>query len=348
MGNFSLILCCEENVELRSNGSFCKAFLSVIKKAFRNKKLECRLDVADLYEDTKAVLITLPYRPEALAGLSSFKASKILKQINNIKKRYNVASVIVPDKLSKVKWLEDCGCSAFDGKRLYKALVVGILDGISSKRNIKTGDLNIAVICGGSVEEPVSMAKLLSPHVKYLAVVTDGKEEIEEELDGIFRETGLSISVTKDYRSGLKDADVVINFGESREFVFNSKINTKAVIVNYGKLDLGRIFCENIIINGIEVRIPDDVSFALPKNIREYFTSAQLAEILIGHRLQEKLVDCRRPERVMEDMARQFAKDGYEIIGLIGRRNILKAEDIKIYKDINNDNRDVWRKVRKF
>lgn len=336
MKNFSIVTCRREREETESQRPGIKALFNRIVGFFKTEKFEPRLDIITDGNGLKDVLVNLPYALSELDSLSNSKVIKIKKFIEELKTEHSLESVIIPAALSHISWLKEISDPGFDGSRLYKALIFIILNEIFTGRGYKIGELEIAILHtedGGLLFETINF---LADHAKYLTVVTDRAESIEGEIERVYSETGLSVGLTKDYRSGMRNADIIINLGNLRAKGVNFRVNPNAVILNFGQLEMEKLTGENPVINGVDVRLPPEAS-AVKQQVGDFFNNLQLAEILLSHGMETAYGEGAESggENSVKRFSDAFVQGGYSISSFYGRRGVVKTRDIRI--NLNKD-----------
>ena len=216
----------------------------------------------------------------------------------------------------------------FTGRLLFKALISNILDEIYSKRGFRIKDLDMAIVQGKSTEELFLYIRLLASSIKYLTILSEDNESIEKQVEDFYEETGLSMRVTHDCRSGFKGVNFILNLGD---LLPSMKLSSQAVVLNYGDSSCNRAFGENIIINGIEVKLPSEMAAKLGKNVLDYYTQLELAEMMLYKKVDIHIEDVSID--TAEKISKEFTKRAFSISGFVGRRNVLKTRDIKVCTD---------------
>ncbi|MCX8129174.1 MAG: hypothetical protein N3I35_03625 [Clostridia bacterium] len=326
MSDFALLICKKEGVEGEKEKNFLKYLYTLLRDRVKEPQIGELLKSYELFDEVKAHIMSLPFS-ESEIGLKTAKVKRILSLL---KEECKGICCIVPEKVSGMYPFEGFISGVFTGKHLYKSLLIQIIDEVYTKKNIEVSALDIAIIHSGKYGDLHTAISQLSPYVKFLTVVTEEKEQVEEEANELFYDTGLAVRVTNEYRSGLKSADLIINFADSKEFVFNTRINPRAIILNYGNINCSKILTDNTIINGLDIEIPQAISTRLGGNIFDYYSRSEIAEIIICYKTEAStnLLEGIQDFTLYNNISKEFKKMGFKITGFIGRRNIFKARDI--------------------
>jgi len=325
MSDFALVTFVQPNEMTAAEPNFFRRVLAALKKP----RYEFKSERVELYKNVSAYIIKLPFSQDKLPSLNM---TGISKAIAGLCKKNAIADCFLPRELDGVLKIDGCSKVGAYGRLLYKSLILDIIYKIYSGKNIEISELDIVVVQGARKEELYSVIRLLSPIVKYITVITDDKQKIENEINRFYIDFGISIGVTTDYRSSLKSADLIINLGDSNEHIFNSIINPKALVLNFGDLNINKVLSENVLINGIEVSIPERISAKLGREVHQHYSMGELSEIVLFHRFYNgdgsvNAFNYKLAKKVSEE----FKKDGCSISGFVGRRRVLKINDIPIY-----------------
>ncbi|MCX7709828.1 MAG: hypothetical protein N2484_08245 [Clostridia bacterium] len=349
MSNFLLLACKAQDENTEPGKNVFKVILNTLRR-LRKGNPEEWLHTAELCKDSAVYAIRLPYEPEQLEKLSKGSIEKINRFINDLKSLHSIENIYIPESLSHIPWINVHQEQKIDGNGLYRSLIVKILEEIYSNYGMNIRDLDITIVHGMQDDFLFELVSRLANYVKYLTVISNSKERIEEQLNRFYSDTGLSIGITKDYKSGLRNVDVVINLGDLKEFILNSRINPKAIILNYGNLDISRVYSENPIINGIDVSLPAKVSEVLMQEVADQFNHLQLAEIIL--RNVEKSENIGEKEDLSsssgDNLDKKFDDYGFKIKYFIGRREILKTAEIRIDLEKKGGNGNRRRKADEF
>lgn len=338
MRDFILVICASDNVDITCRRTLKDLFSYIISSLFKKEKLEEKLKEGfakiELYDDLNLYLLTLPYSIREVEELAKNKIDGISSFISRMMKEHGIQSCIMPSHMPNMCEFEGSIKSFFNGEFLYRSLLTNILDEILTKKGLSIGDLNITIVEGKDTEELLSVVKLLSKDLKYLTIITENKDRFENEIESIYEETGLSIMTSTDFKSGLKSADIIINMGGMKDNIPNSRINSKALVLNYGKLDFNKVTNENTFINGIEVSLPKRLLLKLDRRLFEYFKATELSEIILVHKIGININEINGISSlaITQKVSEEFKKDRYSITGFVGRRNIIKSQNISLMK----------------
>ncbi len=336
MSNFALITCSKaeppDTIEVNSASGknviarlidFLRAKLTKTDLRTENtqKLVPIEAKSIELYENTSMFVINIPYEKEKLIK----EIERITEFIHNFSRENEINCIVMSDELKDIEadWNSN---ASFDGHILYLSLLNVILDEICSNKGIKIGDLDITIIHGKS-NELSAILSLLAPIVKYMTVLTDRKDDLEYEINQIYDETGLSVSLSSEPKAALKGCDIIINLGDAG-CINSTKLNSKTLIINFDAAASKSIINENVIITGVEVVLPVKLLQKLDKEILKNFNTSSLAELVLCNKLGYFHANKENKYEILKSIADQFKKDGYRIASLKGRHNTIRLEQI--------------------
>lgn len=324
MGSLLLFEFQPENQPQVETAGFFVRLAERIRGIFLEVKAENLIEAVVLSDDITANKVKMP------CSLSRFlegnaECSRIFRGIPE-DGRWGIP--FVPQQIPDEKL--PAGISKNDGKQLFKAMMVSVLRNIFDERGIKICDLDITIIHGTDRRALNNCINMLSPLVRYLTVTGQDMNAIESDIDEIYTETGLSVGLSSDPRRAVKNADVVINLGNLDDVFRSGRINTGAVILNYGTSDLCTQMWGGVLINCIETRLPASLAARLGKRIIEDYGATQLAELLLFQRLMQVGRNGEENIHTLGLLESEYYAIGCTMSGLTGRHSIIDKREIKL------------------
>ena len=331
MADFALVTCSRHHVEKTCKQAFVKRLFTRISKAIDANKLTPDMKTVEIGENTVCHIIKLPFDLNGLARLSKGRLKKISRHILEKCMEHHIENCLLPKQVCSFPHFEACVENPYSGKCLYKSLLIAILEEICSKRGTKLYDTDIAILGGQNTKTLSSVARLLSTRVKFITVITDGEYSVQDEFEKICEETGLSSRITNNFENGIRDAGIIINLGNAEKLNISSRFESRAIVINYGDKSIEKILDKNILINGIETALPENLLSKVGKSIYEFFSPLEISEIFICHDLniENEVASGIIEDRTMEMLSEKFIKDGYRINCFIGRHGKLRLEELK-------------------
>jgi len=325
---FALITCSDRPPE---SLTWFKRLIKFLKQYIRktDNELFGSIQVIDIGNGLAVHFVTLPYSREELLKFEAVRARKALIPFIDYLARNSISKFIFSKYLYDISAFADFKESK-SGFTVFSALMTHVIDEIYTKNGIDINSLDIVVIPGESQPGLFTVLKQLMYNAKYLAVISDDSW-VSAKADEIFTETGLSIMVTTDFKSVLKNADLIINLGRIPDTIRGIRIKPTAVILNYGDQNSFKHFYEGILIRGITVRLPAGLQHKLGKLVCESFSSIQLAETIICLKLNlnNGMLPGSDESGMLDKIREEFIRGGYNIDGLIGRHTTLTKEEMK-------------------
>lgn len=332
MTNIALILFSNKEEYDKKLKFFKRAYLK-IKRFFSIKFTDIPIKKVEVNTELNIYFIKVKYTLNETNEFRSFKIKRLKKAIYKCFMQNSLDKCILPVLALESLEFNDCIKNPFSGYFIYTALLVNILEIIADKKDISIKALEITII-----EEENNLfrsyIKLLSPLVKFITVITNKKKYIQEEIEDIYNETGLSIRLTDDIESGLDNVDVVINLGDIENFKKGKKIRSDAIVINYGVANSEEIIFDNIVINSISIKFSSSIESILEQNAISCFTRLELASIIFCHEkeiytntnVNKNNVD----NRIINDICSKFLKSGYKITALTGSFRGAECENLEL------------------
>lgn len=324
MADFGIMLCSEneENLKERSITSFTNRF----KKVFKAKKIELRLNQIELYKNFNMFVIKLQDSPESLLNVSGKHLKGYQDSISDICTKNNIKHFIIPEFLPDSLITESCIKNKFSGEYLYISLIWNVINEVLVVYKKDIEEIEVAIISGNNESKLNAVINLLLSKIKYLTIIAENNDSIFENANRIYQDTGLAIRVTSNAKNVFKDMDLIINLNNFYEFKSCYKLKSKAIIINYSDTLINWVTVENIIINKINIGIPNILRNKIDMYLKDNFNNLVLSEIILSHKeniddeVQKSLYNYEK----LKIMEKNFNVDGYVIDGFLGRRGFLQ------------------------
>jgi hypothetical protein len=290
-----------------------------IKRFFLRKFIDEPTKKIKINEELNIYIIRIKYTLEEINKFKRFKIKRFKKNIYKYSVENRLDKCILPVSAPESLEFGICIKNPFSGHFIYAALLVNILEIIAEKKGVSIKEFETGILHGDNNNLLYSYIKLLSPLVKFITIITNKKKNIQEEIDKIYYETGLSIRLTEDIESGLDGLDIIINLGDFNNFKKGKKIKSNAIVINYGTLNSDEIIFSNIVVNGISIKFDNSFESALDKNTISCFTKLELASIIFCHSEDRTNVNGNIADNsTVSSILSQFLKSGYKITSLVG------------------------------
>jgi len=297
--------------------------LAIFKKftqLFKGNKDDDLIKEYQLYEDLTVNLIELPYNLEELMQKEGGRAARL---ITRLCEKNGLERCVISGKLNNIK--EICGLDKpklimYKGDILFRALIEQILTNLAGGNKENLYSCEVVIIEGNSRDELFAFVRCLLPMVKYLNIFTRSRIGIEDEVNNIYEESGLSIGIISDSLQAFKDADIIINLGDLTSITYRPRIKKGALVINYGNIDNLAIPDGSIVINGIDVKLPVSLLSKIPQNMSCSFSNLEIAEMIICGRLglENEIIQNSPGYDLMLNISSEFDSQGYSISGFLG------------------------------
>ncbi|NJD03159.1 MAG: hypothetical protein FIA99_11345 [Ruminiclostridium sp.] len=289
----------------------------------RKDDLKNGLSCYELLETLKVWIIKLPFTAGILLHLNMNCVIEYLERLCTDK---GIREFIIPKPIR-----DNVPGSSFmsprpSGKLLLKSLLMPVLEGIYTKAGKRIEHLDIVIVAGSDNEEAFTIVRLLEPYISFVTIVAAEKAELESRLSELFSDSGLSFSISSEYRSRLKHADLVINLGKPAD-ISQSRISKKSLLINLYDSIESSIPGESAVINDVVFDMADINIKNLIYDLHGYFSKSELYEIIITKKLQLDTCD-KFTFELAGYIKTEFEKAGCRITGFVGRRGIINADSV--------------------
>lgn len=282
-------------------------FLYYIQETDKPNILLKKANIIKLREDK----IILPIAEEPI---NIKKAEKLAIKTKNILEKTNCKKVVLSKKIKKqeeyIDFLNSYGIQVTNGNKLFKVLMVKILQYIIEKTKLKEDEIQISILVNDVEANVLENIKRIVKKYKKVNIVTNHFEKFKKLEEQIFGEDGIMLTVSNNKRKSLFNSQVILNIDFPEELINKYRIYEKAIIVNFRRnvtIDAKRFNGMNI--KDYEIDFQYLEAFDLEKENLYDKKDIYEAEILKN----------KPYEVVMKNLIRNKVK----IVKLIGNNNIL-------------------------
>lgn len=282
-------------------------FLYYIQETDKPNILLKKANIIKLREDK----IILPIAEEPI---NIKKAEKLAIKTKNILEKTNCKKVVLSKKIKKqeeyIDFLNSYGIQVTNGNKLFKVLMVKILQYIIEKTKLKEDEIQISILVNDVEANVLENIKRIVKKYKKVNIVTNHFEKFKKLEEQIFKEDGIMLTVSNNKRKSLFNSQVILNIDFPEELINKYRIYEKAIIVNFRRnvtIDAKRFNGMNI--KDYEIDFQYLEAFDLEKENLYDKKDIYEAEILKN----------KPYEVVMKNLIRNKVK----IVKLIGNNNIL-------------------------
>ena len=181
------------------------------------------------------------------------KAEKLAQKTIKILEKANSKKIVLSKKISKqeeyVNFLHSYGAKIIEGKWLFKALTLKVLDYVVEKKRLKKEEIQISILINEIEANMLENIKEIVKQYKRVNIVTNHFEKFKKIEQQILDEDGIMITVTNNKKKSLSKSQIVLNVDFPKELINKYRIFEEAIIVN---------LCGNVVIsskrfNGINI-----------------------------------------------------------------------------------------------
>ena len=201
----------------------------------------------------------MPIISEQLKSTDERVLKHFLNAILNQFKQAGIKHVVLHKKMNDMSVVQDVVYTEQCFIKVCEDILLTALSIDIVKKICKAKGLDMNATCVGIVEKKLTKKSLfiieqLSPHIRYITMVTDNAEEAQQQLDAIYEEMGLAVRVSNSANVSLKAADIIIVLDDMNAFLKNTQINIEATLLNFsGKKNISAK-STHIIINYVEIQ----------------------------------------------------------------------------------------------
>ncbi len=194
------------------------------------------------------------------------------------------------------------------------------------------------VVIGATGSIGAVCARLLAREVKYMTLVARSEEKLEKVAQKILLETGLAVKVTRDVKTALRRADMVITVTSAVDTVIEPEdLKPGAVVVDVARpRDVSRRVMEQrddvLVIEGGLVEVPGDPDFGLNFGYPPKLCLACMAETMIlalEGRMENFTLGRDLTLEQVEEIDRLAKKHGFKLAGFRSFERPVSMETIE-------------------
>lgn len=264
-------------------------------------------DILRINEDK----IILPIMEENI-GIK--KARKLAKRTADILKKVNCNTIVLSKKINKqedyINFLYSNDIKIVDGKWLFKALTLEVLDYIVEKKRMKKENIYVSILINDLEMNMIEIIKEIIKQYKGVNIVTNHFEKFRKIEQQILEEEGIMVTVTNNKRKSLYKSHFILNVDFPDEMINKFKIYDEAIIINLR----GNVHIQSKRFNGLNI-LDYEISFdngeEFDKDKRTLYDQKLIYESIIYK------------NRRLRDLKRKFIEDKVKIKFLKCNKSIL-------------------------
>lgn len=220
---------------------------------------------------------------------------------------YVILSEEIKQNNEFIKHLKDNNIKIFDGKWLFKYLIVDIVEYLKNKVQLDEKS-EIAILSNDLTDEVIGNLEELVKKYKKIKIITEHFEKFKKTEEKIYQKTGFPLIITNNKKKALGKAQIIINFDFDEEQINKFNIYDNAIIINLKnnvKINKKRF-------NGITIN-----DYKLASNIKELVESK-----IFFKSLKEKKIEEANLSK-FQIIRKIIKEENVEIKDLIGKNQIV-------------------------
>lgn len=274
-------------------------FLSFIKKLnFKAKALSGNFFVKKV---SNGDLIILP-------STNNLTKKKILKFLNI----YSIKTICISRELEEIGFFDGENLNVLNGKWLYKYLILNYIKYIYVNQGKNPREQEVSFLINKITDVDLENIELTAKFVKNVNVITDSISRIRILADKLYKENGIILNITKNYKKSLLKSSVIINIDFEEDELNKFIVPRRAIIINIGK---------NVKVNykGFEGVNIFDYNVTIPEKYLSKEFSSFRKEILYESYLYKNT----SPKNIFKEIK----SDNILIESLVGQKGIIRRQE---------------------
>lgn len=273
-------------------------FPDFIKKIyFKTKSLSGKFFVRKV---SNGELIILP-------STSSLTKKKLFNFLNI----YGIKTICISKELEEVNFFKDGKYNVLNGSWLYKYLILNYIKYIFISQGKNPKEQEVSFLINKITEVDIENIEMTAKFVKNVNIITDSISRIRILADKLYKENGIILNITKNYKKSLLKSSVIINIDfeeELNKFV----VPRRAIIINIGKkVKIDYKGFEGVNVFDYNVTVPE-------KYLNQEFSSFR-KEILYESYLYKNT----SPKNIFKEIK----NDNIQLESLVGQKGVIRKAE---------------------
>lgn len=282
-------------------------FLYYIQETDKPSVILKKLNILKVHEDK----IILPIIEE---DIKIEKAEKLARKTMTLLRKSNSKTIVLSKRISKqenyINFLHSNGAKVVDGRWLFRALSLQVLDYIVEKRRLKKEEMQVSILINDIELNMLEIIKQITKQYKRVNIVTNHFEKFRRIEQQILEEEGIMITVTNNKKKSLCKSQLILNVDFPNEIINKYNIYEEAIIVNLR----GNVQIQSKRFNGLNI-VDYEIDF---ENSEEF--DYEKENLYDRKNLYESLVYKNRTFQYLQD---KFLEDKVKIKYLKCNKSIL-------------------------
>ena len=288
----------------------------------RRDALKNGLSCHELPENVKIWIIRFPFHSGILPNLDINYVAGYLERLCT---EQGISDCLIPGPVRNRFPEGKFNCPHSGGKLLLESLLVPVLEEIYHRMSKRIGQLDIVIIAGNDAEEVFTIVRMLEPHISFITIAAADRASLEGRLSELAADSGLSFSISSEFKNQLKHADLIINLAKPQD-ISQYRMHKKSLLLNLHDSVESSIPGENTVVNNIVFTMAGTDIRDILYELHGFYSRNELYELLITKQLSLDTCD-KFTFQLAERIEHEFKKAGCRITGFVGRRGSISVED---------------------
>ncbi|MGE4283298.1 MAG: hypothetical protein AB7G87_06200 [Clostridia bacterium] len=209
----------------------------------------------------------------------------------------------------------------YRGKKLFISLCVEISKKICKILELNPIEMRIRIIESSYSWKSKLFISMLSPHAKYISLVTHNIKDAQADMDKIYEETGLTVHVS-DRPVKSSELELVYVLDDASQYFTKEFLGAHTILFFLSPEGSSSIDTNNIIMDGIDIRMPSRLN-EITKTLNLTNTEAFI-EAILSLELVNTFSD--KDYNYYDEMKKSFERLGCKINALKSRDTIVNIK----------------------
>ena len=242
------------------------------------------------------------------------KSKTLKKNLEKFIKIYGIKTVCISKDLEEDEFFKYSDLNILNGKWLYKYLIFNYIKYISQEQENRLEEMEVSFLINKITELDLENIEETAKAVKCINVITDATARTKRLGEKLYKENGILLNVTKNYKKSLIKSNIIINMDFPEEEINKFAIPRKAIIINIEKK--AKINYKGF--NGVNVW---DYNSSIPK---KYLDDDLNLDSFRKEILYESYLYKNTSPR---NILKEIKKDNIHIESLIGQKGIIRKAE---------------------
>lgn len=162
-------------------------------------------------------------------------SQNVKKHLLNFLKIYSIKTVCISKELEENNFFETSNLNILNGKWLYRYLILNYVKYIASQQEKKAQELEVSFLINQITELDLENIEETAKIVKCVNIVTNSINRIKHLAEKLYKENGIILNITQNYKKSLTKSSIIINIDFQEEEINKFVIPRRATIINIGK-----------------------------------------------------------------------------------------------------------------